>query len=145
MTQDQIDFVTKGNKDAAAFLLAYITHCHLLDDFVDKDKPVDAEGLVEIQANFTMQMAGNAFFSANRAMLVPLMLTAYAAWLDSNQMAESGSSEVRLASDVLKGYYHEVVWFSAFLLGGWAHYRTVTTRFREYDYDHKPAEEEAKK
>lgn len=135
MTEDEIQLVTRGNEDAASFLRVFVAHCHMLDDIVDGDKPCDDERLMASETDWLLALTGNTFFLQHRALLVPLIVQGFNAWLDSNDWAQSTDSYKRLASDVLKGFYHEVVWQVAFLCGGWKHLRAVTTRAREYDFE----------
>lgn len=135
MTEEEIQFVAKGNPAAAEFLTVFVAHCHLLDDVIDGDQAVTDERLIALEAQWLLVLTGNPFVQVNRALLVPLILQGYNAWLDSNRWAKHRDAYKRVASDVLKGFYHEVVWHTAFLCGGWDHMRAVTTRARDYDFE----------
>lgn len=135
MTDEEIQLVTRGNEPAAQFLRVFVAHCHLLDDVVDNDKSWDDERLIASETAWLLELTGNPFFLQHKALLVPLIVQGYNAWLDSNDWAQAPDAYKRVASDVLKGLYHEVVWQTAFLCGGWAHLRAVTTRAREYDFE----------
>jgi len=37
--------------------------------------------------------------------------------------------------DVLKGNYHELMYLTAFLCGGWAHMRYISAEYRQYDFE----------
>ena len=135
MSNDEIELVTRGNAAAADFLRVFVAHCHMLDDIVDDDRFCDDERMIASETEWLLALTGNPFFLQHRALLVPLIIQSYNAWLDSNDWALSSDSYKRLAADVLKGFYHEVVWQVAFLCGGWPHLRAVTTRAREYDFE----------
>lgn len=136
ITNEQALKIANGNKDAARFVQAFVCHCHVLDDVIDKDKPVTDEVLIGTEASWLIELTHNPFFVANKAMLVPIILNAFNAWLDSNRMATSEDENVKRASDVVKGFYHEVCWQVALITGGWKHMRSITSEHREYDYDH---------
>lgn len=136
MNAEQLKYATKGNAAAADFLRVFIAHCHMLDDVIDGDKgPVTDERLIASEIEWLLALSGNVFFQQHRALLVPLIVQAFNAWLDSNQWAKAEQHEKRIASDALKGWYHEVVFHTAFLCGGWAHMREVTSQHREYDFE----------
>lgn len=138
MNSEEAHIITKGNPDAARFLLAFVAHCHVLDDVIDGDVPVGDERLMASEAAWLLELTGNAFFVQHRAMLVPVILAGFNAWLDANRMEKSEDEREARAADVVKGIYHEVCWTVAFICGGWDHLRTVTRLYREYDYDWKP-------
>lgn len=136
MNAEQLQYVTKGNGAAADFLRVFIAHCHTLDDVIDGDKgPVTDERLIASEIEWLLALSGNVFFLQHRAFFVPLIVQAFNAWIDSNQWAKAEQHEKRIGSDVLKGWYHEVVFHTAFLCGGWAHMREVTGKHREYDFE----------
>ena len=56
--------MTKGNEHAADFLCAYVNHCHLIDDFVDGDVPIDDERIVREHLVFFEQL----FYRPHRMM-----------------------------------------------------------------------------
>lgn len=136
MTPEEISLVCKGNQEAMNFVGSWVTFCHVVDDVVDEDKPVTDEMLIKAMASYTVTLAKNPFFKAHSDALVSLMLQGFSAWLDSNQMEESEDLRTRQTSDVVKGFYHEVVWHVALLCGGYDHWREITKAHRKYDYDH---------
>ena len=128
MTTEEARLITKGNVYASQFLGAWVTFCHLLDDLVDKDKPADDKRIVSEVLLFLEAIVVNPWGRDHSALLWPLIVTSSNAWLDSNK--KTGAE-----ADVLKGMYHEVVWFTAFLCGGQQHMQEMTSRFREYDFE----------
>jgi hypothetical protein len=127
--------IANDDADAARFLRAFVAHCHMLDDVIDRDAVVDDERLIQSEAAMLLQM-GNPFFQKHATLLIPLIINGYNAWLDANRMEKSPDENVARAADVVKGFYHEVCWQVAFICGGWAHMRNVTRTLREYDYDY---------
>ncbi len=137
MTQEEAMLITKGNPDAAGFLIAFIAYCHLLDDVVDKDKPVTDVRLATESLALIDELMLNPFVQQNRAVLWPLITIGFNGWLDANAW-EAGNDEAKKRdADVVKGLYHEVCWMTARLCGGFQHMRELTTKYREYDHDYK--------
>lgn len=129
MTPEILARITNGDQDASAFLAAFVAHCHVLDDLIDKDKPCDDERLIKSEITWLYSLSANLFFLKNRHVLVPLITQGFNAWLDSNKM-DAGA-----VRDVVKGFYHEVVWHVAFICGGWDHMRAITKELRAYDLE----------
>lgn len=136
MNYDEALTITKGQQDAALFLVDYINYCHLLDDCFDRDQLVDDNRLVSDSLSLLGHFAANPWAMQNWPRLYPLVVSGFNAWLDANNMAESVDDNVRLSSDTVKGIYHEIVYVTAYLCGGYSHMREIS-RSREYDYDQK--------
>ena len=127
MTKEAIIIIAaNGNAAAQAFLEVFVRRAHYLDDLEDEPKVLR---IADFESEWLFTLAGNPFFVAHREQLVPLMILALNAWADSNKMA---AGPVR---DVVKGLWHEVVYMTAFIVGGWPHLRAVTAAAREYDLE----------
>lgn len=137
MTTEEAKHITNGNELASKFLGSFVQFCHLMDDIVDKDKEVTDQRLVREMLVFLEEIICNPWVRDNIILLWPLIVTGSNAWLDANRWEGAVSGELRRASDVLKGHYHEVVWFTAFLCGGQAHMQNMTKQYREYDFDNQ--------
>lgn len=124
-----------GNQDAINFLVAFFDWVHWLDDVCDKEtEELTAKSIAEVNLTFLIAVSTNPFWLANSHRLLPIIIQATIAWVDSEKWkTQEGKNKV--AADVLKGYYHEVFWHAAFILGGWEHALAVTQRHRAYDYE----------
>lgn len=122
----------KGCVDAERFCVAWVDFAHLMDDCADRDKSTGPDRIASTLAAFILELSGNPFFLANKAMLLGLMIQSAQAWADSDKR----QPEER---DVLKGMYHEVVFHVAFLVGGWNHLQHVTSECREYQFEKEVA------
>lgn len=136
MKLDEALQVTRGHEQAALFLVDYIAYCHLLDDVIDKDKPVTDVRLVQESLALIGHFALNSWVQTNMYRLYPLMVSGFNAWLDANEMEWSQDEKIRLSSDTVKGIYHEIVYVVAYLVGGFEHMRVISKQ-RSYDYDQK--------
>jgi len=135
-SRDQfLAFATKGNLDALRFCQVFVSFCHFLDDAVDQDKPINAEGAARASVQLVIELSANPFYQSHKGLLLGLIVNGCNAWVDSNILAASDDPRKRLTADVLKGFYHEVIYHTAFILGGWEHLREVTTGFRDYDFE----------
>lgn len=131
MTNSEALEITKGNQYAADFVMAYIDFCHLVDDVIDKDKEVNVQRLSSELITFLESVMINPWVREHSITLWPLIVTGCNAWVDSDIIALKNRKE----ADVVKGVYHEVVWFVSYLCGGWEHLRATTTKYREYQYE----------
>jgi hypothetical protein len=145
MTAEQsyvIKEAAKGNPNAEEFLRCWFRRCHFVDDLHDwhRDDSLSAERaiglhpdprkrLADMEAEWLFCLAQNPFWLEHKATLVPLMLTAASAWEDSNRMPPG------TVRDVLKAQWHEVVWATAMICGGWPHMRAVAARNRDFDIE----------
>lgn len=125
-----------GNGPALEFLKAFTARAHWLDDLADGDKcdvgaRPDPETIARHEFSWLLCLTGNAFFVANRAALVPVMALALNAWVDSGRAEFTKHRQC----DVIKGLYHEVVWMTALLTGGWEALRMASSVFRAYDIE----------
>lgn len=139
LTKTQFLEITRGDGPAADFLEAYQQRCHYVDDLCDEPgRGLDAAPLLaQHESAWLLALTANPWFAAHKAALVPLMLLAASAWADSNDLRKSADAPVRRAADVVKGLWHEVIFLTAWLCGGWDHLRSISAKFREYDYDTK--------
>ena len=132
---DKLLEMCKGNAAAARFCHVFVSHCHCIDDIVDGDKEADAERIIHNMVALLLEMNQNPFYVKNSNYLLPLILHGYNSWLDSNDWEMSKKDHEVIAADVLKGYYHEVVFGVIYLCGGWEHLRNVTSEHRSYDFE----------
>ena len=123
-----------GNASALEFLRVFARRAHWVDDMVDEDDPpgirCNANVIATMESEWLLTLSGNPFFLAHRAQLVPAMVLALNAWVDSE--ADSWRAD---AEAVIKGQWHEVVWLVAWLTGGWQHLRATSGKFRDYDFE----------
>lgn len=127
--QKIIEFAANGNADALRWLSAFAAFAHFVDDSVDRDNPVTAEDAGRITLAMLHECSFNPWYLENRERLMALTEQAVNAWVDSH------SAQNAAVRDVLKGMWHEVVFHSARICGGWERLRAITGEFREYDFE----------
>ena len=86
---DIIAKATKGNENAADFLLAIHQVADLWDDLIDKDKPVAADSINRAFYNALVAIPRNPFYGANFAALSPLIESAIIDWHTANAFEAS--------------------------------------------------------
>lgn len=129
MSRDEIIAAASGGNEAAAcFLRVYWTRAHLLDDLVDRDKPVLDEQLALSEFEWMVVLTQNEFFLPNKDRLLGVMAIGLNGWVDSNRAASP-------IKDVLKGQWHEVIRVVALLTGGWRKLREFSPGYRLAEYD----------
>ncbi len=117
-----------GNAAAYEWLQAWYCLCHLLDDLVDRDTelPISANVVSASMVDFIRVISFNPFYQMNKPQLFGLVVQAFNGWVDSEEGAQP--------KDVLKGLWHEVVYHTAYITGGWGALRGVSAH-RSYDYE----------
>lgn len=121
--------ISNGNDAAFDFIWRCWNFFHLLDDLIDKDKPVTIQETSRELFLFTQTIALNSFFQANKFSLLPLILNACNGWI----AGEEASKENKIYAPVLKCSDFNIYSHVAFLVGGWEHMRCVDSKFRTYD------------
>lgn len=133
--------IANGNQDAKSFCLALYNFVHLLDDYIDNDKPVHAKDAVFVSLAAFGAFATNPFFQAHRVTLLSAIHVASVAYVDS--LNWEGSTDVvdQAASQFLKSAYQDVFYLVAYLCGGLEHQLAISKEFRGYDIDKPMARE----
>jgi hypothetical protein len=139
MNKEECMVVTNGNELAARFLLSFLAFVHRVDDCYDKDRPnpLSPPEVIREQLWWTEELLFNPWVQENKAMLWPLIVTGANSWVDSEEWAYCGDTRKRLAAEVLKSGYQELVFFVAWLCGGQEHMRKVSQTYREYNFERK--------
>jgi hypothetical protein len=120
-------FIANGNDAAFDFIWRCWNFFHLLDDLIDKDKPVTIQETARELFLFTQTIAINPFFQLNTISLLPMILNACNGWIAGEEANGKEYAPVLKCSDF--NIYSHV----AFLVGGWDHMRYVDSKFRTYD------------
>jgi hypothetical protein len=120
-----IKLAANGNTQAEDFARAWYLFVRMLDNSYDKDVIVTDDEMGKLSVQFIMELCGNEWFLQHKPVLFGLMVCSFNAWIDANRRQGVERS-------VLSGMYHEVIYMTAFLTGGWAHLRHVTSECREY-------------
>lgn len=121
--------IANGNIAAFDFIWRCWNFCHLIDDLVDKDKPVTIQEASREIFMFTQMIALNEFFQFHKASLLPLILNACNGWI----AGEEASKRNKKYAPALKCSDFNIYSHVAFIVGGWEHMVYVDSKFRTYD------------
>lgn len=121
--------IANGNEWAFDFIWRCWNFFHLLDDLIDKDKPVTIQETSRELFLFTQTIALNPFFQEHKHSLLPMILNACNGWIAGEEASEANKQY----APVLKCSDFNIYSHTAFLVGGWEHMRYIDSRFRTYD------------
>lgn len=122
MTDEQFLLHAYRNNQAAVALALELRHIsHVLDDLVDKDKPVSEEQVRDAFWRAMIVLPANEFYATQLAYLHPLMSAALVNWQIAN-VFERGCPEERNIAHSLRYDLATVLVMIACLIGGrkWA-------------------------
>lgn len=123
-----IKMACKGDKHAEQFCLSWYEFAHLVDDCADEPHKVNGEGLAKRFSIYTVTLCCNPFFLKHRAELMALMLQSANYWAESNHRHG-------VERDILKSFWHSVIYHCALIIGGWQWMRHMMRETLEFDYE----------
>jgi len=129
-----IQEMAQGNAAAEEFCAILFHFIHMQDDLFDKDKPVTALELARMNYYLISMLAFNQFFHQHKEKILPVILTSSMAWAASEAIVGTGTIE-HITAQVLKSQYQDIFYLTAFLVGGQAHLETMSSKYREYNFD----------
>ena len=126
-----IPLAANGDRWAESFLWIIARSARLFDDLVDKDVEPKTETVISVFFDLLISIHDNPFFNANKTKLIPIVLTAINAWLDSNELYEDGSDKMKIYAHVLRDYVNELLPATAYITGGFDNMRMVSREMRK--------------
>ena len=130
--KSQLLKLANGNEDAFRFMWTLWNWEHVLDDLVDRDKPVVMDNAAHYFLTFTRELTFNRFYIDNAAYLFGLIASATIRWCDGEEFERSESKLKQAQSSTIKCGDIDVYLGVAYLVGGWEHVRKCKG-FRSYD------------
>lgn len=125
--------VANGNAAAFQWMWDFWCFTHVIDDLVDRDKPLSGAEVAKALAQFVTAFSINPFFVQNAQSLHPLIISACNRWIDGDALDRSANQRDRIHSEVVRCGDIEVYLHVAYLTGGWDHMRNVSMAVRQYD------------
>ncbi|WP_418131476.1 hypothetical protein [Variovorax sp. 278MFTsu5.1] len=122
-----IDYLVKGDREAAAFLEMLFAVVHLWDDLVDGDKQADTSLMM---FGALIALPRDPFYQRHFAMLSPLMEMAMLNWLTANELERTNSAADKRIAFITRSDYLNVALMSARIVGGWDWAREVAATAR---------------
>lgn len=122
-----------NNPDALLFVSAFHHYCHTIDDFVDGDKQITPENLLDllIQAN---NLYTTTFYINNCIKLQTVITNITNTYADSVAWEKSSEKWKRDVADVIRQCGNDMVVTVAWICGGYQHMRTISLKLREFAY-----------
>lgn len=127
--QQETEWLTKGDKEAAAFIRSWRAYVHGIDDIIDGDIKEPEQILrVFMQAAF---LYAEPFYLKNLPRLYQLVINCTNAYADSVNWEKSEVEWKRNFSDHYRHFGAEMVLAIAEICGGYDHMRQVSVYLRE--------------
>ncbi len=130
-----------GNELAIQFCGVFRNWCHWVDDVIDGDMDWKSDETIRVNLEIVAVLSRNQFFQSHKKSLLPLILQAFRAFGDSEKFKSKPDVKDRRAADILKSFYHEVIWHAGYLaaveknLNGWDHLSAMTEKYRSFNFD----------
>ena len=90
----------------------------VVDDLIDKDKPVSDEDIFRMLWRFSIDLPSNPFFLANHATLLPIVHMGIGCWIDSVKLEREGSDRSLRFSYVMRAAYIQTLNIAITLVRG---------------------------
>jgi hypothetical protein len=122
--------VLQGNGPAIAFTETLFRISQVLDDLVDRDKPVSDAQIYRAFWEALIDLPGNPFYRQHEIALRPLMASALQDWWDATRLESESDIHGRTLAFVLRDMLTGVVVQCAGLVGGfeWMQAQSVAIR-----------------
>lgn len=118
--------------DAYALCRSAFEFFHLIDDLVDRDKPVAPNDLILTLLKFLDTLTRNQFYQSHRDDLFAFIHASAMAYGASLRLAQDDDIQRKIASEVLKSQYQDLFFRVAFWVGGSRHAIEMDTKYRGY-------------
>lgn len=123
--------IAKGDPHVFDMCWSIYVFANVLDDLVDRDKPVTHEAVAAAYIALLNTITLNPFFSTHRALLWAPLTSAVASWLAGDEWRRSADESQRTLAPAVAGGAIEFFLTVARLHGGFAHERSLSN-FRYY-------------
>jgi len=114
--REVIDYMVKGNREAADFIEKLFVVVHQWDDLMDGDKPVDI-GLLMYGA--MVALPSDPFYQRNFHVLSPLIETSIMSWLTANKLEATEERSDKEISFIIRSDHINVTLMVIRLVAGW--------------------------
>ena len=89
-----IEWVVRGNKDAADFLEMFFLVCHLWDDLIDKDVPRSDDHINHAFWVCLVEIPRNRYYRAFQSEIQPVMANAIQEWFAANKLEAANRQDI---------------------------------------------------
>lgn len=134
---DENDFLMRvlGQKTAIEFCRTLFRISQVLDDLVDRDKPVAPDAVFRAFWEALIDLPGNPFYRQHEPVLRPMMAAALQDWWDATRMEQDGDLHGRHLAFVLRDMLTGIVIQCAGIVGGWEWMQSVSVEIRRHFHE----------
>lgn len=108
-----------GNQPAIAFCQQLFATTQVIDDLIDRDRPVPDPAIFRSYWNCLFELPANPFYRAHEPYLRPILAAGFQDWWDSVQLERARDDHSRSIAFVLRDSLTSVVTQCAYLIGGY--------------------------
>ena len=127
--------VLQGCAPAVEFCEQLFRISQLLDDLIDKDKPVSDATITRAFWVALIELPANPFYRQHELYLRPLMASALQDWTDATSMERAGDQHGKHLAFVLRDQLTAVVIQCAYLIGGYGWMQEVSEHIRRHFHE----------
>lgn len=125
-----LQYALKNDTLAILFCESLFRASQVLDDLIDRDKPVTSETIYQTFWEILIEIPSNNFYRANEVTLRPLMAAALQDWKDSVTLERDESHHNKTLAFVLRDQLTSLVVQCACLVGGFDWMQKVSKDIR---------------
>jgi hypothetical protein len=133
--QELLSEVLLGCRAAIEFCNSLSRVSQVLDDLIDRDRPVEKESIIQSHWEMLVEIPNNNFYRQHELSLRPLISTVFLDWLSSVQLEKSNNENELRAAWILRDQLCIVINHCALLLGGFDHARKSAIMVRQFVHD----------
>ena len=127
--------VLQGCAEAVEFCEQLFGISQVLDDLIDKDKPVPDEAITRAFWMALIELPANPFYRQHEPYLRPLMASALQDWTDATCMERAGDDHGKHLAFVLRDQLTTVVIQCTYLIGGYGWMQEVSEPIRRHFHE----------
>jgi hypothetical protein len=126
--------VLKGNIEAIRLCQCLARVSQVIDDLIDKDKPVTDEEILDSYWACLVSIPTNPFYLNHFCDIQPIVRMTFLSWMDANFMEKTDDHGKNIAF-VLRDQFIEIVIQCAYLIGGYEWAKAVSIDVRKHAYE----------
>lgn len=121
-----------GHRDAHRMIMDLFSVSQVLDDLIDKDRPVDEEEIFKTYHTCLVDIPRNPFYLNHLNFLVPLFSQYLMDWYDATLLERKGTNHFKDVAFGLRTNLASIVTQCAYLIGGLDHKQSVAIEVRKH-------------
>lgn len=130
---EKLTWLCCGNQDAVQFCAIIIDMVATYDDLIDKDNPEHTDlHTHSMMHNALFGLPYNKFYTANFALLNPLLMNSISNWRIANELEHVNTYTDLPISFIIRSSYVDILRMVAFITGGDAHSIDAGIELRKY-------------